>query len=422
MRLPFEIWRLIFGSLDKRYLSNVRLVCKSFEEAASPFVFNEVYVSYTRAELEIANLTVRRFGQYIRTLIFSPTYLVYTLDNFHAGISWRSNLLDIEPSECFNQHLEHAWNRYSGQRDEWREVDESGELVGHLCFLLGKMPRFQTIKITACPIFRCTSRESLKLSEPKLVCPEPGCKLHKNFFDVGPGIGCLTNGKRAWHSLMLALSITKSCVKNLISDHSCGEWPICCNVLDMSQARAVQFGESFGRLIKLRLDLNEYDDEARSSTSDGYTQGNLAKILASATNLEQLQLEFQDEDKEPRFERILGDCKFPKLKSLELSYIKSTEEEIVSFLGSSPGLENLKLHYHYLRLGLWEHVAHRIKKFLQLSSVTLDVMGGEIEAFEEDDWAFMMSDQFVDNFFLRNGKNPFTKDALELRKDAKRVL
>lgn len=340
---------------------------------------------------------------------------MYTLDEFHASILWESDFWALEPPECFNQHLEHAWNRYSGQRDEWREVDESGELVGHLCFLLSKMPRFQTIKITSCPIFRCTSRESLKLSEPKLVCP--GCNLHKNFFEVGPGYNYRTNSRKAWHSLVLALSITKSCVKNLISDHSCGELPICCNVFDMSQARAIQFGESFSRLIKLRLNLTDFDDEAPSSTSDAYTQGNLAKILAGATSLEQLQLDFEEFEEGPRFKRILGDCRFPKLKSLELSYMKSTEDEIVSFLGSSPGLEKLKLCYHYLSLGLWEHVTHRIKKFLQLSSVTLDVLGGGIpQAFDPKDRRFMMSDQIVDNFFLRNGRNPFTKDALEIRK------
>lgn len=129
MSLPPEILCLVFEFLEKTALVNVRLVYKSFEEAASPFLFDQVYVSHTRADLEIARLTVLRFGRYVRTLAFTPSYLEYDMHYFRASISYTFG--DIEAAKCFDQHLEHAWNRYIGQRDEWREVDESGELVGY---------------------------------------------------------------------------------------------------------------------------------------------------------------------------------------------------------------------------------------------------------------------------------------------------
>lgn len=419
MNLPSEVLCLIFGSLEKPALFNVRLVSKLFEEAASPFLFDQVYVSTSRTDLEIANLTVSRFGRYIRTLVFSPTYLKYTLDDFRDVIQWVFNFAVTHPSKCFNQHLEHSCNIYSEQRNEWREVEGSGELIGHLSFILTKMPRIQTVRITACPIFRAMSRELLKSSESDFACSEPGCNFHKIYFDVGPDYGCLTNGRRAWHSLLLALSITKSCVRNLTSDRSCRRWPICCSAFDKSQAGAIHFGASFRGLIKLRLTLSLYDHETQSSTSDADYQESLAKIFASAINLEHLELTFFEEDEEwPRIERILGDCRFPKLKSLELSHINSTEDGLVNLLESSPSLENLELRYHYLRLGSWEHVTSWIKEFLLLSSVSLDVMGGEIpQLFDANESSFLMSDRIVNNFFLQDGENPFTKEALERRKE-----
>lgn len=78
-------------------------------------------------------------------------------------------------------------------------------------------------------------------------------------------------------------------------------------------------------LIKLRLTLTNYDYETRTSAHDATNpQGNVAKSLAGATYLEQLQLYFRLEDLQ-QFENILGSCRFSKLKLLILSGMKSTD-------------------------------------------------------------------------------------------------
>lgn len=119
MRLPPEFLGFVFGSLERIALErialerialfNVRLVCKSFEQAANPLLFDQVYVSNTRADLKIANLTVLCFGRYIRTLVFRSQINLHgvrfgQLPNFGT---FEIYLRSIEPPECFNQHLEH---------------------------------------------------------------------------------------------------------------------------------------------------------------------------------------------------------------------------------------------------------------------------------------------------------------------------
>ena len=69
-RIALERIALERIALERIALFNVRLVCKSFEQAANPLLFDQVYVSNTRADLKIANLTVLCFGRYIRTLVF----------------------------------------------------------------------------------------------------------------------------------------------------------------------------------------------------------------------------------------------------------------------------------------------------------------------------------------------------------------
>ena len=422
MHLPSEILGLVFGSLDKATLSNVRLVCKSFKEAASPFLFDQVYVSNVRADLEIAYLTVLRFGHYVRTLVFATTYTDYCANDIKRSIARTKN--HMLPG-CFDRHLHHAWNTFVRQRVAWQEVSVSGELLRHLCFVLSRIPRFQTIKISAFRLFRFASRESFKTLKPEYLCPQSMCMSQEAILEFEPSFidpdfveqnsVCLDVGTSGWQTMILALRITKVLPRNIISDHSRGYQPISSSAFDMSGSQGLYVRESFAHLIKLRLTLTEDLNRWSTRIGDAYVQGNIAKALATAINLEQLELDFGELDS-PSFEAILEGCEFPKLKSLNLSWIMSSENQLVGLLRSSPGLETLQLSYHGLMQGLWERVAHWIKVSLRPLSVHLGMIsGGMPKPFDGDDW-WCFSQQEVEDFILRNGDNPFTKAALEWKK------
>ena len=174
---------------------------------------------------------------------------------------------ECRPPECFNQYLKSAWTRYIGLRAKWRELNESEDLVGHLCLVLGKIPGLQNIKYEtiACPEFRYTPVELLKVYEPDFACSGPVCKLYDEFSDMEPISGCLRSASRALRALMIALSTTKICINRFIAECSPSQLAISCHAFDTSQARAPNFGEIFMCLIKLRLTLTNYDYETRTS-------------------------------------------------------------------------------------------------------------------------------------------------------------
>lgn len=414
MTLPPEILGHCFRNLEKPTLFNVRLVSKSFEEAASPFLFDQVYISSFRTDLEVANLTVLRFGRYVRTLVFASHYLNYALDEFRWSLRQKFYSDDINPPESFNLHLENACDRYIGRYAEWRDVNRSGELLDRLCFFLGKMPRLETIKIGTSPPFGYHSRESLSFPETESASSRPVRILYNEALKphflphLYVSIAYVTS---AWRSLMHALSITKIYVKQIALHNPRGILPTSYEAFEMLQAQDLDLGESFRCLTTLRLTLGGWEKESTRDAA-GILE-DLANVLAAASNLSQLQLDGNYGIGSPLFETIFTGCRFPKLNSLDLSYISLTEEQLVGLLGSSPGLQTLVLYQVFLRQGLWERVVRWIKQSLQLHSVNFEeLLGGEPHPFVGDEAAFVDPND-VKDFILRNGENPYTKGALE---------
>ena len=413
-----EILQYIFRHLENRSLFNVRLACKSFEEAASPFLFDQIYISSFRTDLEVAKLTVLRFGRYIRTLVFALNYLDYLVQQFRDSLRQKSCSNDIEPPSCFHQSLKNACDRYIGRHAEWREVNKSGELLSHLCFFLGKMPRLETIKITTSPLFGYKSRESLQLPGAESACSGPARILYNEALGFEPwhrwqNAVSVEDGTDAWRHLMHALSTTKSYVKHIALHQPYGNLPISCTVFQMSQAQALDWGECFRCLTTLRLTLCTWYQD---STYDAGIQEKLSSALAAASNLEQLTL-----DSESRewlfFEHFLRGCRFPKLISLDLSHIDVAEEQLVDFLGSSPSLENLSLYMVSLSQGSWERVVGWIRLSLQLHCVCFRHISGESPHPDEGDEIPGVLVEQIEEFILFGGENPFTEGKTQVCQD-----
>ncbi|PGH16265.1 hypothetical protein AJ80_05288 [Polytolypa hystricis UAMH7299] len=74
--LPIEIIQMIFAYLPKRAIKSARLLCKAFDYAAPRFLFNRVYVSVHRKDLdaltEIANHP--RYSLCVKEVIYTGVY------------------------------------------------------------------------------------------------------------------------------------------------------------------------------------------------------------------------------------------------------------------------------------------------------------------------------------------------------------
>lgn len=72
--LPPEISSLLCGFLPKQGLKQVRQVSKTWEQAAVPYLFDEIFISQNMADFRIAKLVILQFKYYIRTLVLSSVY------------------------------------------------------------------------------------------------------------------------------------------------------------------------------------------------------------------------------------------------------------------------------------------------------------------------------------------------------------
>lgn len=131
MQLSPEILGFVVESFDKWDCMECRLVCKSFDQAVVPHLFDRLYPSDKRAHLKIAELVVQRFGRHIRTLKFSSThYEDPNSESFQDSMRKRNeDQSKYRSIDCFTQHEEYAWKRYIERRAERQDLNESGELL-----------------------------------------------------------------------------------------------------------------------------------------------------------------------------------------------------------------------------------------------------------------------------------------------------
>ena len=151
-----------------------------------------------------------------------------------------------------------------------------------------------------------------------------------------------------------------------------------------------------------------------------YIEGHAARVLATAPELESLFIALNLGNVRPddlgvtNFESILGCCRFRRLKSLILGGFNSTAEELIQFFEGSKDLKQVTIHEHELKAGVWEQVADGMKRSLpNLKDVELNnLMGGLDKKWEATDDGFFNYYGRVEDFFFRDGGNPFTEEAM----------
>ena len=174
----------------------------------------------------------------------------------------------------------------------------------------------------------------------------------------------------------------------------------------------------FSFLTKIRFSLLADAERFSTDIDIRHVHQNVAKLLRSAVNLESLSLDVVDEDMAPESSRpalqeILGQCKFPKVRTLNLAFFVSSEVELLRLLTSSKNIENLTLGCHVLTEGLWTRVADCIRAaFPLLKHAELTQLYG---SFDEpwDRTEYMDLYGHIDEFLFAQGENPFTTKALE---------
>ncbi len=411
MRLPSELHTLISQNMTKAELKVARLICKSFDRAAVPFLFDEVFVTASYSDLDIAGLVASRFGSYVKTVTLS--FLHYSEYSKQGFVQLRAIFGGYHPTEKvlerLDGHMEHAFKMYCKAREDYLEIIESGEFLAQLCHVL--------CKSTVCRKIVLTDRGNCEMDQYSVVhrhdpwkkedlCPYPTCPLsesdHLSCF-LRPARPFFDDVVREWNLTFLSLSVTKPRITELEVEGEGHDGFLPMSAFTLTPRQSSYVVECFKTLTKLRLSLNH----------DCGTRGVAAGTLSAAINLETLFIEGDDD----MLERVpdstsmcLGGCRFRKLRSLTLVNMSSEENDLPGLLRNSPLLDHLTICSFVLNEGTWELLAARIRAILQLKSVKFDDLYGVVTRYGRDDFPTKIEIQpdLVEDFFLRNGKNPFT--------------
>ena len=171
-------------------------------------------------------------------------------------------------------------------------------------------------------------------------------------------------------------------------------------------------------LTKLHLNLNLRCNDRHSINETSFHERHVASTLSAAINLDCLYISMQSiamlSTRSPHpttiFKASLGDCRLPKLKSLVLEGLTSGGKELADFLQASPNLAHLVLRDFMLVLGSWTELVNQMCTCLSLKNVTLD----ELSDHQASWWGkvYQYDAEDLDEFFLRDGENPFTIEAI----------
>lgn len=426
--LPLELLSLVCGFLPKPILKQVRQVSKIWERAAVPWLFDEIFISLAMADLRIAKLVILHFKQYIRTLVFSTVYYTeISREGFDEVFDCEfdgefDGESDID-SDSHKSQPDHAFAIYCIARKKQQANLLDGSAFAYLSFALTSSANIRKIVLTDTSSSRVMSRQSLQAYEPRSskACPIKQCDLkdtdhiphamrHFGFSEEG-----LTN---PWRLVLLALSVTSANVKELTMEPSDMELSTNTAGFSMLPEHFSQAQLCFNTLTKIRFTLNVDTDRFSTKVETRHVHRNVAKLLSSAINLESLSLKLTIESEVgiseySTLQSILGRCRFPKLRSLILVSLASSEAELLRLLKHSRNLEQLTIRGHNLTEGLWLRVAAWIRASLPLlkHAEFNSIFGGFEEPWADIEYAD--HHEHVTDFLFDQGENPFTTKALD---------
>ena len=427
MYLPLELQILVCRHLTKAELKAARLVCKSLEKAATPFLFDEVFLTARYSHLEVADLVASRFGTYLKTITLSfVEYRPLSMEGF------RERTFGPRTNERINGHLEHGFKVYRTARKENLMINQNGELMASLCLILTKAPNCRKMILTDYgneDMFFNVPPPAFHPHDPLQegdLCPFKECSLSVSDhldFHVPPGSPYRMT-PNPFHLAILAISKTKSTITELAMIHHGDELVykesfLGIDSFDMTPRLSDSSTILLQQLTRLRIRLYdgrwEYDRRWDPQTQQSYMGRPIAKALSSAVSLESLFIEaggdFPPEHGMTRMSAFLEGCRFPKLRSLVLMNMISKEDELLAFLKNSPCLKHLTIELFVLIVGSWEVVAQKIRSALRLRSVMVNHISDKSIQYHDDTGNIHHS---VERFFLHNGENPFTRAASNL--------
>ena len=403
MNVPPEILSAILSHHTKTELKKARLVCKAFDAAAVPHLFNEILIVARYAQMERARLLASRFRSFVKTLIFCSEFLKPDFyDQIHSNIS--------------------SYDICSKLQEEQMELLIGGEFFGQLCNTLNALPNLHKV------ILRhmygahklCSLEESYVDNLSRMSNPWPaegfaGVKSLRSRSEVEYSIK--QTGASSWRELLRALFISNnSQIRNIIIEgegRGCGNLGLSMSALCMTPRQRFCAAKVLPNLTSLEMVLDTFVD-CQGFEHDIFSERMVAQTLRTAINLKSLVIELWnarqgDKDIPTGFNIVLGGCKMTKLVSLELRRVDFTEAEMTTFLQDSRGLRRMLLHDITIIKGFWKSLLQKVKKSLPLESFEWSDLVGIVNELGEAGNDYEKHDPYtaIEQYLTGDGPDPF---------------
>ncbi|MCJ1463568.1 hypothetical protein MMC07_002176 [Pseudocyphellaria aurata] len=456
--LPNEVLLIIFKLLTKPQLKAVRCVCKLFARLAAPPIFDKIYISPHKLNLDVFRKIADHpdLCQYPRTLVYDVQEFKKTIDpqKYYRGLcSQLYSFLAVYPKDCIrhvDKELEgllgmakgHGYypksepegyelffdcrivqrglELYLEKAQEQDHYNNSGELLACLCTGLMKLSnvdnvQFQTRWTTShlVPIEWSKSPRDLPLASSPLarvwspfhLQPDFSMKLINLEFDnlisafslTGRPLRSLDAHNR--HDVAYEMFHSKSRLSRTFRQHG---FP------------ALYHLES----LSLGIDMTHHSESrAGEMTFGGPNEKTLSvdvltHAIHSIPGLRNLTLIGNIHDNGNgliSMDELFHTSGLPALEALDLTGMLGSATQISVFLRARPRLRRLKLQTIELSEGTWAGLVDDMRKHRTLNSLDLRIPLREelgIELWDEDDWYDSeMADQ-IESYVLNGGKNP----------------
>ena len=405
---------MIITRVPKRDLKSCRLAVKAWEGSIIPLLFDSVFVTARYADLEVAGLVASRFGDFVKTLIYSAEF--FENQGFYSKYSKSAVKMRCQP--CYERHINQHREIYANLALEQRVILKNGGMRDFLLRFFKTIPSISRIVLTHSWRRRqldwCeqaamdTKARSYKPFDKTFTCSNQNCNFltchlfsDDHFTHARPGRRASDQGASHWEDLMRALGESRVVVREirivapLLDTMPLNIWRPSCGLGEIMI-------DTFSSLTKLHisLDLNYFEGYFQGTNELPLANGVLTKALSSATSLESLHitLVYANWGNEIRkyatdFGTLFKNSSFPKLKDMNLYRCSADEDELLSFLKRSPAVRSLTLKQFQLTGGYWVTLIQEIRdstlvKDLQLLDIRGsmgDSVGEDIDNFEVGD-------------------------------------
>ncbi|KAL9629172.1 MAG: hypothetical protein Q9204_005428 [Flavoplaca sp. TL-2023a] len=390
--VPPELQEKIFQHSSKTDLQNIRLASREFNQAATPYLYEELVVQLDLVRQKLDRRPIFSFGDHVKRLkILVVQYDKWNPADYITRTKERCVMQQVDYDE---QLTRKSYETYNYLRRAHQRALDTGLTTGYLMSLIAHLPHLEAVLVSdgACR-FPMSGRDEERAWNYVQLYYEPSV-----YTVILPAYGDRILPAVYCNLLAKAFSASRSCFTRFSVlgsfGSSCGGFGLCPEVLNDTVLELEQTTSFIRKLTTLQLGFNCSD-----LIDVGILVPALAKVLSQAESLEILNLAIVDDVVD--FNEILQGCKYPKLRMCLLSNFESSSQQLIEFLSAPEKLTHLKLAEYDLPDLTWEEVVPRLRDILPyLQAIHL----ADIDA----DW----QNNRIEDYFLRNGPNPFVADSM----------